>query len=114
MWHDIKEDIDSAIDWHKANMPQRIKTLAMLARCDLWFGPTMVDPDTLEASCDESAVAFDFAGACAEIAAWADDAISNVQVEIAYDEETNESKYEYVDCRHTIRKALFGCLTEYL
>jgi hypothetical protein len=67
-YHQIKDEIDSAIEWHKENMPKDIRELISKARYDLYYGPSYYDTDDDECSMwDDGAKAFNFSEACDKI-----------------------------------------------
>jgi hypothetical protein len=111
----IQEEISLAIEFHDSAMPENIRALRRLAETDLTDGPVYLDAEGERVSCfDEDSRRFNFSKACRVLSRWAD-VVSDVQIEIAYCEETDESEYDAVSgSREQILKSLFGPVAEYL
>lgn len=112
---EIRDEIDSAIEFCDSAMPEPLRNLRRLALSDLRNGPVYLDECGDSVSCfDEGARRFNFSAACSDLAAWAED-IGDICVESSYCEETDESTYESIDgSRDEILKSLFGDLLAYM
>lgn len=106
---DIRDEIELAADNLRASMPDEIKRLARLCCSDLRGGPVYLDESGESVSCfDDGATPFNFSAACDAIAEWAE-SVSDIEIETAYCEETDESQFESVDgTREAILRELFG------
>ena len=114
---EIREEIDSAVEYAKEIMPQEIRDLIGLASYDLWHGPIWLDSNGEACSgYDDNAVKqFDFGAACAAIGDWLDSHVSDIQIEVDWDSDTEESVYEYVTgSGDEIRTRICGKLAEYI
>ena len=112
---EIREEIESAVAYARSQLSAETRLAISRANADLYHGPLYLDPDTGEAcSCfDDNCARFNFSAACDQIRIALDE-IDNVQIEVSYDEETNESEYESVDgsreeiVRQIVGKELFA------
>ena len=113
---DIREELELATDFARANMPARIRSLITLARMDLNNGPLWVDETGLAEGCmgEDGHTRFSFTDACSEIATWAE-GIPDIQVNVDFDEETDDFIYETVpDTGSQITKSILGSLHPYI
>jgi len=115
---EIREEIDSAVEYHRDNMPHEISDLATLASASLTHGPLYLDEEGEEASpFDEGAKPFPWESALAKISDWAETVqdISILSCEIDDEGEEMEISETVPDSRQAILASLFGKhLAEYL
>lgn len=113
---EIRDTIDDAAEHIRDTMPAEVRRTLALVLADLHDGPVYLDSDG-DRCChaDTGARQFDMAAACDALADWADDAVSDVSVEVAFDDDTGESVFERVDgSAEIIRRAIFGDAAEYI
>jgi hypothetical protein len=105
---DIKDEIEYAVDYYHAGMPDNIARAITLARCDLRDGPVYLDADGGVVSCfDEGARPLDFPVVCDDIRRWLE-CVHDLEVEECC-EETEEPRYEPIEgSREAVVKALVG------
>lgn len=107
---DIREEIENTVEYLRESMPPEIKTAISRLNADLYNGPLYFDADGESCSCfDEGAKAFNFSEAGKIVRKWADDTINDIKIEVAYDEENDDSFYESVDgSAREIARAILG------
>jgi hypothetical protein len=103
----IKEEIESAIEWQRENMPKEIRKLISRANNDLYSGPSYYDADGDECSMwDDGAKAFNFSEACDKIREYLNE-IDDV-TEWIYDEDEITDELKVDGTADQIRRALVG------
>lgn len=95
-YHQIAEEIDSAVDWYKENIPENIKNLIDNANSDLYFGPLYLDSEGEHCSqWDEGATPFNFTKACKEIGDWFDENVNDlVMIDLVEPDSEDEEESE--------------------
>ena len=108
MW-DIREEIDSQVEWYRATMPADIRDAINNLNNDLYNGPLYVDESGERCSCfDEGAKAFPFTSTLDKVRDYMDE-INDIEVDVDYNAETDEFIYGRVDgSARAIIKALCG------
>lgn len=107
---DVSEAIEEMTEYHRNNMPSEIKTAISRLNADLYHGPLYFDAEGEPCSCfDDGATAFKFSENGTKVRNWIDENVNDVQVEVGFNEETEESFYESVDgSARAIARSLLG------
>ena len=100
---DIREEIDLAVDRREENMPKHVEQAKADALWSLRYGPS------------GGGCVYSFEAALEILRDWAE-TVEDVQIEVDYDEETEESVYESIDGsrEEIIRRVLGRDLAAYI
>ena len=106
---ELREEIADAAKHFESTLPESVKADIANANSDLYYGPIYHNADGERCTfCDVGAKAFDFSAACDRIRNALED-VSDLRIEVAYDDETEESIYESLqDSAEEIRKLIVG------
>jgi hypothetical protein len=106
---EIQDDIGLAVDYGREQLTPEIRRLIDLCNLDLYTGPLYLDSEGERVSYfDEGAKQFPFVSSCDAIREALED-IKDIEVEVSYDAETDESEFERVEgTRKEIIRGIVG------